>query len=190
MDEKVNIISVRIDDLNGGQDLLRVQLLLKRMQPQRYVLTSENGSQTGKLHYHIYAEHKYSVKSVRNKFMYLFKETHKGSSYSIAKARNAENLLSYVLKDTKVISKLNYTDEELRQVKKWKPMSGNGLLQTLFGKISSSNLREIISQILEYFDEQSKPIQVHMVRSYAYSVFYRNNGREGKRDMINIIYGY
>jgi len=170
-------LSVRIDELDNGNDKLKALVLIERCKPSHYIMTHEIAKITKKHHYHVYVQTLLTIKQVRNKFEYLF-PSHKGSSYAIAKVKKPETFRAYVLKDSKVVQS-SYTPKELEEMSTWVPKSEYKLsvLTKLKAHISAKSLEDIASEMCEYYDKENMAFDKYRMKSYAYAIYYHNNDK-------------
>ena len=170
-------LSVRIDELNNGDDKLKALILIERCKPSNYIMTHEIAKITKKHHYHVYVATYLTVKQVRNKFEYLF-PNHKGSSYAIAKVKKPDTFRAYVLKDSEVIQ-TSYSPKEIKEMSTWIPKSEYKLsvLTKLKAHISAKELEEIASQMCDYYDNQNMAFDKYRMKAYAYAIYYHNNNK-------------
>jgi len=170
-------LSVRIDELNNGDDKLKALILIERCKPSNYLMTFEIAKITKKHHYHIYVDTVLSSKQVRNKFEYLFPK-HKGSSYAIAKVKKPVTFRAYILKDSKVIQ-TTYSLKELEEMKTWIPKSEykQSVLTRLKTSIKSKELESIALEMCEYYDQKNMAFDKYRMKAYAYALYYANNDK-------------
>lgn len=173
--------SIRIDDLQQGQDKTRVIAWITGIHPEAWLITQEHAKITGKLHYHAYIKTSLSLKQLRNKFNYQFMKTHKKGQYALALARNPENLLSYIMKDTTPIY-TSFTSDELSSFKAWIPKDEykykSSVLTKLKHAIKAKTLEDITMKLMEYYDNNNMPFDKFRMKAYAYAIYYHNNDKD------------
>lgn len=173
--------SVRIDDLNNGQDKTRVIAFILGVIPESYIITCETASETKKLHYHAYVKTRdYPMKKLRNKFNYLFSATHKRHTYALANVKNSANFLSYIIKDGDIVM-TSYSAEELTKIKAWIPKdeykSKSSVLTKLKQAITEKELSSIIDNMMIFYDKNNMPFDKWRMKNYAYAIYYHNNDK-------------
>jgi len=183
--------AVRIDELNNGGDKIKFLSIFEFLNPSKLIISQEISKEVKKVHYHAYVMIDLKIKDLRNKIDYQFK-THKKGSKSLAICKNPETYLSYITKDADVIHRIGFTDADFEAIKKWesKPQFKQNMVQTLHNHVGlKKDLADITDLVLQWYDENNKPFMKHLIKSYCYALYYKNNNKnaDAKRSIREYI---
>lgn len=131
--KNLNVFDFRIDELKGHEDALKLHLNTFRdrvtLSPlSKYLCTYEISKRTGKPHYHILLVTPLDGPTVRNKWDYIFKQTHPGTLRKMrhqkdCTAKELERAYAYIYKDVTVanpVHSTNLSDAVLSTIPEWK----------------------------------------------------------------------
>lgn len=179
--------SVRVDELNEGHDKLALLAWVKKMNPIRCIVSQEISKEVKKVHYHMYlnVDLVHDKRSVRNQFDYVFRKTHKGSTRSLAEVKKLNSFLSYIVKDTKIIHTIGFTEGDIKLIPKWvegKKDGGPKIVSILNAYVPPEvrKKRDIAGYIIRYYRENEKPLMMYAVRGYLNTIHLIRNAEDSE----------
>lgn len=191
--KNLNVYDFRIDVLEGHEGVLKIHLNTFRdrvtLSPlSKYLCTYEVSKRTGKPHYHILLVSPLDGPTVRNKWDYIFKQTHPGPLRKMrhqkeCTTKELQRAFSYVYKDVTVnnpVHSTNLSKEVLATIPKWKGSDANhksrylDIIKWIDDKNLPSDWREepraIFTQIVKWHRAKHKLMSKHNLVSLTLTI--------------------